>query len=115
GRYNSYLKVTAVNIPRLSRGTCRTHLTVEEYDYTQPAAGSFNGTFPAAASRVLDIYLTPAAPPAGYTGAYFTGQVYIAGVLQTNLSVVLAWANTMLRKATIELHTMTGSVAPAAV
>ncbi|HMC16118.1 MAG TPA: hypothetical protein VKI18_10830, partial [Albitalea sp.] len=37
------------------------------------------------------------------------------GVLQPNLSVVLAWANTMLRKATVEVHTMTGSVAPAAV
>jgi hypothetical protein len=115
GRYNSYLKVIAVNIPRLSRGVCRIHLSVEEYDYTQPAAGSFDGTFPATASRVMDIYLTPAARPAGYTGAYFTGQVYVAGVLQTHLSVVLAWVSTMLRKATVELHTMTGSVAPAAV
>ena len=115
GRYNSYLKVTAVNIPRLAKGVCRIHLTVEEYDYTQPATGSFDGTFPAAASRVMDIYLTPVAAPVGYTGAYFAGQVYIAGVLQTNLSVELAWVNTMLRRATVEVHTMAGSVAPAAV
>ena len=114
-RYNSYLKVTAVNIPIAARGVCQIHLTVEEYDYTAPPAGSFDGTFPAVASRVMDIYLTPAAPPAGYTGAYFTGQVYIAGVLQTSLSVVLAWVNVNLRKATVEVHTMNGSAAPAAV
>src|SRR2546428_12185780 len=96
-------------------GPCRIRLTVEEYDYTQPAAGSFDGSFPAAASRVMDIHLMPGAAPPGYAGVYFTGQVYIAGVLQPNLSVVLAWANTMLRKATVEVHTMTGSVAPAAV
>ncbi len=111
-RYNSYLKVTAVNIPYASIGICRIHLTVEEYDYTQPTAGNFDGTFPVTASRVMDIYLTPMAAPAGFTGAYFTGQVYIGGVLQTNLSVTLAWVSAMFRKATVEVHTMMGSVAP---
>jgi hypothetical protein len=114
-RYNSYLKVIAVNIPRISRGPCRIHLTVEEYDYTQPPAGSFDGKFPLAASRTMDIYLTPAAPHSGVSGPSFTGQVYIGGVLQSNLSVTLGWVSAMVRKATVEIHTMTGSVAPAAV
>lgn len=115
GRYNSYLKVTAVNIPILARGPCQIHLTVDEFDYTQPPAGAFDGTFPTTASRTMDIYLTPATPPAGFTGVYFTGQVYIGGTLQTNLSVTLGWVNAMLRRATVEIHTMTGSVAPAPV
>src|SRR6266700_3765572 len=115
GRYNSYLKVTAVNIPIISIGPCRIHLTVEEYDYTQPPAGAFDGTFPVAPSRTMDIYLTPVTAPAGFGGPYFTGQVYIGGVLQSNLSVTLAWVNAMVRKATVEIHTMTGAVAPAPV
>ena len=115
GRYNSYLKVTAVNIPFITTGMCRIHLTVEEYDFTQPAAGVIDGTFAVSASRVMDIYLTPATAPAGYIGAFFTGQIYIGGVLQTDLSMTLAWVGASLRKATVEVHTMTGSVAPAMV
>ena len=114
-RYKSYLKVTAVNIPFISRGPCRIHLTVEEYDYTQPPTGSFDGTFPMTPSRTMDIYLTPVTPPTGFSGPYFTGQVYIGGVLQSNMSVTLGWVSPMLRRATVELHVMTGSVAPAAV
>lgn len=114
-RYKSYLKITAVNIPTFSLGTCRIHLTVEEYEYTQPAAGSFDGTFPATASRVMEIYLTPVSAPPGFVGPYFVGQVYIGGVLQTNLSVTLAWVSEKFRKATIEVHTMTGAVPPAPV
>jgi hypothetical protein len=114
-RYNSYLKITAVNIPFISTGACKIHLTAEEYDYTQPAAGSFDGTFPASPSRVLDIYLTPIVTPVGFSGPYFSGQVYIGGVLQSNLSVTLAWVSAMFRRATVELHTMAGSVAPAPV
>ena len=115
GRYNSYLKVTAVNIPTVARGACQIHLTVDEFDYTQPPAGAFDGTFPTSPSRTMDIYLTPAAPPVGFTSAYFTGQVYIGGTLQTNLSVTLGWVSAMVRRAEIEIHTMTGSVAPAPV
>jgi hypothetical protein len=114
-RYNSYLKVTAVNIPFISIGPCRIHLTVEEYDYTQPPAGSFDGTFPTTASRTMDIYLAPVTPPTGFPGPYFTGQVYIGGILQSNLSVTLGWVSPMLRRATVELHVMTGSVAPTGV
>jgi hypothetical protein len=114
-RYNSYFKVTAVNVPFLSTGTCKIHLVVEEYDYTQPASGSFDGTFPVAASRTMDIYLMPTAPPVGFTGPYFTGQIYIGGVVQPQLSMTLAWVSPMFRKATVEVHTMLGAVAPSSV
>src|SRR5215469_17183229 len=45
-RYGSYLKATGVTIPKFSFGTCRITLNLDEYDYTQPAAGGFDGTFP---------------------------------------------------------------------
>lgn len=114
-RYASYLKVTAVKLPRLSIGPCRIHMTVEEYNYTQPAAGAFDGTFPSSPSRVMDWYLTPITAPVGYTGAYFTGQIYIGGVLQSGLSVTLGWVRDSFRKATIEVHTMVGATAPTSV
>jgi hypothetical protein len=57
------------NIPRLARGVCRIHLTIEEYDYTQPAAGSFDGSFPAAASRVMASERMPLLAHTNATGA----------------------------------------------
>jgi hypothetical protein len=114
-RYGSYLKASSVSIPRVSFGQCRITLKLDEYDYTQPAAGSFDGSFPATPSRSLTIYLTPATRPSGYTGVYFTGQLYIGGVLQTGASVTLAWVSDRYRKATVEVHTMAGAVAPAQV
>jgi hypothetical protein len=114
-RYGSYLKATSINVPTFSFGTCRITLNLDEYDYKQPPAGSFDGTFPTAPSRSMTVYLTPATPPSGYTSAYFTGQVYIGGILQTSMSVTLARVSDYYRKATVEVHTMTGSVAPAPV
>src|SRR5712691_647693 len=114
-RYGSYLKATSVNIPKFSFGPCHITLNLDEFDYTQPAAGTFDGTFPSTPSRSTTIYLTPATAPSGFTGAYFTGQVYIGGVSQAGTSVTLAWVSARYRKATVEVHTMTGAVAPAQV
>src|SRR5215470_1868501 len=55
-RYGSYLKATGVSIPRYSFGTCQITLQLDEYDYTQPSAGLFDGSFPMTASRSLTIY-----------------------------------------------------------
>ena len=115
GRYGSYLEATGVHIPRFSYGPCRITLNLDEYDYTQPSAGSFDGSFPTAPTRSMTIYLTPVAAPSGYTGAYFTGHVYIGGVLQTGMNVTLAWVSDYYREATVEVHTMAGAMAPAAV
>jgi hypothetical protein len=114
-RYASYLKATGVSIPIVSFAPCRITLNLDEYDYTQPPAGGFDGSFANQPSRSLTIYLTPAAPPSGFTGAYFTGVVYIGGVLQAGVSVTLAWVSARYRKATVEVHTMTGAAAPAPV
>jgi len=114
-RYGSYLKATGVTVPKISVGPCRITLNLDEYDYTQPPAGSFDGSFPSAPSRSMTIYLTPASPPSGFTSAYFTGQVYIGGVLQPTMSLTLGWVSSFYRKATVEVHTLTGAVAPAPV
>src|SRR5712691_938940 len=72
-KYYSYLKVTGIQkSPLVTTGPCKLTLTAQEYVYTQPPAGSFNGTFPAApGSRTVTIVLSPAPAPAGFTGAYF--------------------------------------------
>src|SRR5215472_5608852 len=114
-RYGSYLKATSIYIPKFSFGTCHITLVLDEYDYTQPPAGSFDGSFPTTPSRSMTIYLTPATPPSGFTGVYFTGTVAIGGVTQPGMSVTLAWVSQFYRKATVEIHTMTGAVAPAPV
>ncbi len=67
-RYGSYLKATAVHIPRFSFGPCQITLYLDEFDYAQPVAGSFDGSFPTTPSRSMTIYLTPATAPSGYTG-----------------------------------------------
>jgi hypothetical protein len=58
-RYHSYLKVTGIQGgPIITTGPCRVALTVEEYLYTQPPAGQFNGSFPATPSRTFTLDLT---------------------------------------------------------
>src|SRR5690349_10350514 len=86
-RYGSYLQATSITIPRISLGTCMITLVLDEFDYTQPPAGSFDGSFPTTPSRTLTVQLTPATPPSGYPGPYFSGQVYIGGALQTGVSL----------------------------
>ncbi len=114
-RYGSYLKATSVFLPKFSYGPCRITLALDEYDYTQPPAGSFDGSFPTTPSRSMTIYLTPAPPASGFTGAYFTGTVAIGSVTQPGMNVTLAWVSHFYRKATVEVHTMAGAVAPGPV
>ena len=115
-RYHSYLKVTAVR--RISfgspRGRCPLRITAEEYRYTQPPAGSFNGTFsPAPGARTVVLSLTSAPAPFGYTGAYYTGTLLEGGVARA--SVELGWVSSSFRRCTIEVDTLTGAVAPGPV
>lgn len=114
-RYYSYLRVTSIQRPPvLSTGPCQLTLTAQEYVYTQPPAGSFNGTFPPApGSRTVTIVLEPQAAPAGFTGSYFAGTLAEDGV--TLGTFTMGWISSYFRKATLEIDTLTGSVAPQAV
>jgi hypothetical protein len=114
-RYYSYLRVTGVQRPpRLTFGPCRLTLTAQEYVYTQPPVGSFNGTFPAApGTRTVSIVLKQLPAPPGYTNSYFEGSLYEGGIDQGKFT--MGWVSSNFRRATLEIDVLTGAVAPAAV
>lgn len=113
-QYYSYLKVTNIQrSPIITTGPCNLTLTAEEYVYTQPSAGSFNGSFPTTPSRTVTIVLSPQPPPLGFTGSYFAGTVYENGIAQG--SFTMGWVSSYFRKATLEVHTLTGAATPTAV
>lgn len=113
-RYHSYLKVTGLKTsPVRGLGPCQLTLTAEQYNYTQPPAGSFNGTFPAAPSRTVSLVLSPQAAPAGFGGSYFAGSLFENGVDKG--AFTMGWVSKFFRTANIEIDTLTGSVAPQAV
>ena len=111
-RYYSYLKVTGIQRPPiLTTGPCRLTLTAQEYVYTQPPAGQFNGTFPAApGTRTVTIELQEKPPPPGYTSAFFHGTLSHGGVVQGSFE--MGWVSDFFRRAHVEIDTLTGAVAP---
>lgn len=114
-RYYSYLKVTGIQRPPvITFGPCRLTLTAQEFVYTQPPAGSFNGTFPAApGSRTVTIELQPHPAPPGFTGPYFEGTLYESGAPQGKFT--MGWVSSYFRRATLEIDTLTGAAVPAAI
>jgi hypothetical protein len=117
-RYHSYLKVTGVQlwsfVPRNSIAPCNATITAEQYLYTQPPAGSFDGTFsPAPGARTVTFSLHPVAGPTGYGGPHLSGSLMVGGV--DCGTVELQWVSKYFRKCTVEIDTLTGSVAPQAV
>jgi hypothetical protein len=110
-RYHSYLKgINVVKSPVISRGPCVLVLTMEEFEYTQPQAGSFNGTFPDTPTRTIKLVLSPEIPPAGFISSYFEGKLYEDGVEKG--SFTMGWVSSYFRKATLEIDTLKGAVAP---
>ncbi|MEP7055813.1 MAG: hypothetical protein ABI912_11245 [Actinomycetota bacterium] len=115
-RYHSYLKVTSVRlwsfVPRGS--TCTAAITAEQYLYTQPPAGSFDGTFsPAPGFRTVTFSLHQTAAPKGLGGPRLEGTLYVGGV--DSGTVEMHWVSKYFRKCTIEIDTLTGAVSPQAV
>jgi hypothetical protein len=114
-RYHSYLRVTNVQRPGLlTYGPCQLTLTAQEYLYTQPPAGSFNGTFPAApGTRTVTIVLHPIGAPAGFTSTFLEGRLYENGVDQGKFT--MGWVSKYFRRATLEVDVLAGAVGPQAV
>jgi len=107
-RYNSYLKGMSV---ALVSPTCTGSITFQQYDYTQPPAGSFNGTFPASpGSRTVTMTFKQVATPKFWPGPFYTGQWIVGGVAKGSVS--LGWVSKSFRTCTIEIDTLVGSVAP---
>jgi hypothetical protein len=114
-RYYSYLRVTGIQRPPiLTTGPCQLTLTAQEYVYTPPPAGSFNGIFPAPpGTRTVTVVLEQKPPPAGYTSTYLTGTLYENGVAQGTFD--MGWVSESFRRAHLEIDTLQGAVAPQAV
>ncbi|MCZ6581939.1 MAG: hypothetical protein O6761_02055, partial [Thaumarchaeota archaeon] len=109
-RYYSYLKVTDVKFSSLWYWRCNVTLTVEEFVYNKPPSGSFNGSFNAAPTRTLKIILYPETPLPGQMGPFFKGKVYGNNVEIGTFT--MSWVSSYFRKATLEVDTLIGAVAP---
>jgi hypothetical protein len=114
--YHSYLSGTRLSVPLFTIGhaACKVTIDAEQFDYTQPATGFFKGSFPAAASRTLRFVLDKLpAGPIIFGGPRFSGRYFEGGVDKG--SVHLTWVSSFLRRAVLEIDTLTGAVAPAPV
>lgn len=112
--YYSYLKGTGLKVLRKPLSTIsKVTITADEYVYSPPPAGAFSGSFGATPTRTVVMVLTPVSAPAGFTGPFFTGKLFVDRIEKG--SVVLGWVSSYFRRATVEIDTLTGSVAPAAV
>jgi hypothetical protein len=112
-RYHSYLRVTGIRLISFlpPGGTCSGSITAEEYLYTQPPAGSFNGTFsPAPGARTVTFSIQQASGPTLTGGPHLTGTMFVNGAAAG--TVDLLWVSKFFRKATVEIDTLTGAVAP---
>lgn len=117
-RYHSYLKVTSVSAPILvpSPAKCQLTIIAEQFNYTQPPAGQFKGTFPNMPSRTVTLRLTKKTPPFPFSltgGPYYEGRLF-EGTVDKG-AVTLAWVSKFFRRATLEIDTLTGAVRPAPV
>jgi hypothetical protein len=129
-KYYSYLKVTNIQLPPpivadpltinpslpgpIGPTNCQFTLTAEEYVYTQPPPGQFNGAFPPPpGSRTVKIVLRNAAAPPGYTSVYFEGFLFQGNVEKGTFK--MGWVSPFFRRATVEVDTLQGAVPPAAV
>ena len=110
--YSSYLKVTRVSVPVLVPVTTSGGVTLvaEQYDYTQPPAGTFRGTFPAVASRTVTMSLRPVPGSFSFVGPRFVGEWLENGTVRG--TVGLTWVSRSFRRAIVEIDTLVGSVAP---
>ncbi len=111
-RYHSYLKATQVRTSSRGHTPCQGSFTFEQYDYAQPPAGSFNGSFPASpGSRTVTVAFAPKpAPSFLWPGNYYEGEWSEAGVSKG--TVTLGWVSSSFRRCTVEVDTVVGAVSP---
>lgn len=115
-RYHSYLSGTRLLVPAFTIGhrPCQVTIDVDQFNYSQPPAGSFEGSFPASPSRSLRFVLTKAAPSYPFLGGpRFQGRVF-QGTVDRG-SITLTWVSSYLRRAVLEIDVLTGAVGPAPV
>jgi hypothetical protein len=113
-RYRAYLKGTRLTVPAFTFGSapCQVTIEMERFNYTQPPAGQFKGTFPSSASSTLKFVVTqvPGPPFPLFGGPRFTGRYFVNGVDKGSVS--LTWVSSFLRRAVLEIDTLKGAVPP---
>ena len=112
GRYHSYLKGINLSVPRFTFGSaCQVTIDTEQFDYTQPPTGQFQGSFPASASRTLRFVLEAQPDPSPWNNSpYYTGRMFDGAIDKG--SVTLVWVSAFMRRAVLEIDTLIGAVAP---
>lgn len=112
-QYHSYLKGIRLSVPTITFGSgCSVTIDVEQFDYTHPPAGQFQGSFPASASRTLRMQVdlgTDPLSPWSNSPAYFG--TYSEGGVQKG-SVSLIWVSSFMRRAVLEIDTLAGATTP---
>src|SRR4029078_8236812 len=83
-RYHSYLRVTSGSGPVLvaHHAECKRTIVAEQFNYTQPPAGEFKGTFPSTPSRTVTLKLSKVAAPSPFSltgGPFYEGRVFGGG------------------------------------
>ena len=114
-RYHSYLKGTGAQLPSIvdSEEKCEALLSFEQYDYSPPPPGQFDGTFPAApGSRAIEVRLRPEDTDDD-NDVSFEGKLFEGGMARGKIT--LRWASTYFRRCTVEIDTVQGAVPPRAV
>ena len=123
--YYSYLQITDIDFVRfpevlfksskrnLSVINPHIELTIDEWVYNKPVAGSFNGSFDSAPTRTIKVFLYPKTAPSGYSGPYFEGSVYEGRIKKGKFT--MGWVSKYFRKAKIEMDSVTGTTVPQSV
>lgn len=112
--YYSYLKIVGVQTsPFFTAGPCNLTVMMDEFVYTHPSGGAFDGSFPSTPTRQLTAVLSPVAPPSGFASSYFEGKLFEGSVERGNFS--MGWVSSRFRRATLEIDTLQGAVAPMVV
>jgi len=116
GRYHSYLRGTGAQLESFvdDDDDCEAILSFEQYDYTQPPPGQFDGTFPGPpGSRLIQLHLRADDDDDDDDDVTLKGTLVEART--TRGKVTLEWVSRFFRRCTIEVDTVTGAVPPQAV
>lgn len=110
-RYFSYLKAIGISwVPSYSMRPAMIELTIEEYKYQQPPEGSYNGSFSKSPNRKFMVYLTPVNSRFGFSDSFFMGNLTEGGINKGEFS--MKWTSPFFRKATLQINTTPGAIAP---
>lgn len=96
--YYSYLKVIALRSRALGVYT----LEIEEYYYTHPGPGEFDGLFSPVPGRIFSVVLE-------FNGSFFEGRAYGPG--ETGI-FRMGWVTPFFRQAILEVDTVEGAIPP---